>query len=82
MTDQESAMANAIKEQEQRSKQLSKIAAAHEYDMEKAAIEKEKAAIAHGFKQNEGAMKLLEQQEERTRQKEKRLREKEKKKEK
>ena len=76
MTDQESAMANAIKQHERLSKQLSKIAAAHEYNMEKAAIEKEKAAIAHGYRQHAGAMKLLEQQEERTRLKEKRLREK------
>ena len=76
MTDPESAMADAIKQHERLSKQLAKIAAAHEYDMEKAAIDKEKAAIAHGYKQYAGAMKLLEQQEERTRLKEKRLREK------
>ena len=75
MADQESAMADALKEHGRLSKQLSKIAAVYEYDVEKAAIEKEKAAIAHGFKQHAGAMKLLEQQEERTRQKEKALRE-------
>ena len=76
MADQESAMANAIEKHSRLTRQLSKIAAAHGCDMEKASIEKEKAAIAHGFKQNAGAMKLLEQQEERTRQKEKALGEK------